>query len=151
MPFCPCSTLFDWAKREGPRRHRRAPTPFSRAAWATRSLLPRAKSKCLTNPPVRPERSDSEVEWPVTPEGQRFAELLERAHTLMAEERFPQLAGPHSPVCGTNLKNVEPDGGFDAVIGNPPWDRIKLQQVEWFAARRPEIAPGPNAPQTASA
>ena len=26
------------------------------------------------------------------------------------------------------------------MIGNPPWDRIKLQQVEWFAARRPEIA-----------
>jgi hypothetical protein len=31
-------------------------------------------------------------------------------------------------------------GGFDAVIGNPPWDRIKLQEVEWFAERRPEIA-----------
>ena len=31
-------------------------------------------------------------------------------------------------------------GGFDAVIGNPPWDRMKLQQVEWFAARRREIA-----------
>jgi len=31
-------------------------------------------------------------------------------------------------------------GGFDAVIGNPPWDRMKLQQVEWFAARRFEIA-----------
>jgi len=31
-------------------------------------------------------------------------------------------------------------GGFDAVIGNPPWDRMKLQQVEWFAARKPEIA-----------
>ena len=26
------------------------------------------------------------------------------------------------------------------VMGNPPWDRMKLQQVEWFAARRPEIA-----------
>ena len=25
--------------------------------------------------------------------------------------------------------------GFDAVIGNPPWDRMKLQQVEWFATR----------------
>ena len=24
---------------------------------------------------------------------------------------------------------------FDAVIGNPPWDRIKLQEVEWFATR----------------
>ena len=31
-------------------------------------------------------------------------------------------------------------GGFDAVIGNPPWDRMKLQEVEWFAARAPEIA-----------
>ena len=31
-------------------------------------------------------------------------------------------------------------GGFDAVIGNPPWDRMKLQQVEWFAARRRDIA-----------
>ena len=36
-------------------------------------------------------------------------------------------------------------GGFDAVIGNPPWDRIKLQQVEWFAARRREIAMAPRA------
>ena len=34
----------------------------------------------------------------------------------------------------------QPVGGFDAVIGNPPWDRIKLQQVEWFAARVPTIA-----------
>ena len=33
-------------------------------------------------------------------------------------------------------------GGFDAVIGNPPWDRVKLQEVEWFApaTRRPDIA-----------
>lgn len=32
------------------------------------------------------------------------------------------------------------EGGFDAIIGNPPWDRMKLQEVEWFAERRPEIA-----------
>ena len=32
------------------------------------------------------------------------------------------------------------DGGFDAVIGNPPWDRIKLEQVEWWAARDPWVA-----------
>ncbi|MEA3014201.1 MAG: hypothetical protein QOD42_2746 [Sphingomonadales bacterium] len=31
-------------------------------------------------------------------------------------------------------------GGFDAVIGNPPWDRLKMQEVEWFSARKPEIA-----------
>ncbi len=32
------------------------------------------------------------------------------------------------------------DGGFDAVIGNPPWDRIKLQEVEWWAPRDGEVA-----------
>ncbi|MCY3557250.1 MAG: N-6 DNA methylase [Chloroflexi bacterium] len=32
------------------------------------------------------------------------------------------------------------DGGFDAVIGNPPWDRIKLQEVEWWATRDPDVA-----------
>jgi hypothetical protein len=31
-------------------------------------------------------------------------------------------------------------GGFDAVIGNPPWDRLKMQEVEWFASRKPEVA-----------
>ena len=36
-------------------------------------------------------------------------------------------------------------GGFDAVIGNPPWDRMKLQQVEWFASRRRKIAMAPRA------
>jgi type I restriction-modification system DNA methylase subunit len=35
-------------------------------------------------------------------------------------------------------------GGFDAVIGNPPWERIKLQEQEYFAARSPEIATAAN-------
>ena len=37
-------------------------------------------------------------------------------------------------------QNSRPQGGFDAVIGNPPWDRIKLQEVEWLKTRAPEIA-----------
>jgi len=37
------------------------------------------------------------------------------------------------------------NAGFDAVIGNPPWDRIKLQEVEWFAEREPGIAAQPRA------
>lgn len=31
-------------------------------------------------------------------------------------------------------------GGFDVVLGNPPWERIKLQEQEFFALRSPEIA-----------
>jgi len=37
------------------------------------------------------------------------------------------------------------DSGFDVVLGNPPWERVKLQEKEWFAARRPEVAAAPNA------
>lgn len=35
-------------------------------------------------------------------------------------------------------------GGFDIVLGNPPWERIKLQEKEWFAGIVPEIAQAPN-------
>ena len=31
-------------------------------------------------------------------------------------------------------------GGFSCVIGNPPWERVKLQDEEFFAARAPDIA-----------
>jgi hypothetical protein len=36
-------------------------------------------------------------------------------------------------------------GGFTCVLGNPPWERIKLQEKEFFASRDPEIANAPNA------
>jgi hypothetical protein len=36
-------------------------------------------------------------------------------------------------------------GGFDVVLGNPPWERIKIQEKEWFSERRPDIAEAPNA------
>ncbi|SFP87248.1 hypothetical protein SAMN04488047_11560 [Tranquillimonas alkanivorans] len=36
-------------------------------------------------------------------------------------------------------------GGFDVMLGNPPWERIKLQEQEFFAFRAPDIAEAPNA------
>jgi hypothetical protein len=35
-------------------------------------------------------------------------------------------------------------GGFDCVLGNPPWERIKLQEKEFFASRSLEIANAQN-------
>ncbi len=72
-------------------------------------------------------------------ESVRFSGLLEKALLLIDEERFLhwQVAFPG---VWSEWESTEREGGFDAVIGNPPWDRVKLQQVEWFAARRPEIA-----------
>ncbi|MCH2236557.1 MAG: BREX-1 system adenine-specific DNA-methyltransferase PglX [Blastomonas sp.] len=65
--------------------------------------------------------------------------ILASARALIGEERFLnwQIAFPG---VWEKWSSAERVGGFDAVIGNPPWDRIKLQQVEWFAARKPEIA-----------
>jgi hypothetical protein len=36
------------------------------------------------------------------------------------------------------------DGGFDVVLSNPPWERVKLQEQEFFAARDARIAKAPN-------
>lgn len=36
-------------------------------------------------------------------------------------------------------------GGFDVVLGNPPWERIKLQEQEFFALKDQEIATAKNA------
>ena len=36
-------------------------------------------------------------------------------------------------------------GGFDVVLGNPPWERVKLQEQEFFAKREPSIANARNA------
>lgn len=36
-------------------------------------------------------------------------------------------------------------GGFSVVLGNPPWERVKLQEQEFFASSDPEIANAPNA------
>ncbi len=68
-----------------------------------------------------------------------FPDLLARAEAIAEEQKFLnwQVAFPN---VWTDWESAELKGGFDAVIGNPPWDRIKLQEVEWFAARKPEIA-----------
>jgi hypothetical protein len=31
-------------------------------------------------------------------------------------------------------------GGFDCILGNPPWERVKLQEQEWFSDCSPDIA-----------
>jgi hypothetical protein len=36
-------------------------------------------------------------------------------------------------------------GGFDVVLGNPPWERVKLQEQEFFASRSDSIAGASNA------
>ena len=48
---------------------------------------------------------------------------------------FPQVFFP-----GTGRR-----AGFDLALGNPPWERLKLQETEFFGSRDPDIANAPNA------
>ena len=36
-------------------------------------------------------------------------------------------------------------GGFDVVLGNPPWEKVKIQEVEWFSQRLPSVTKSTNA------
>ena len=35
---------------------------------------------------------------------------------------------------------VMAQGGFDCVLGNPPWEKFKVEDVKWFAPRLPQVA-----------
>ncbi|MCP2619786.1 N-6 DNA methylase [Candidatus Aminicenantes bacterium AC-334-K16] len=65
------------------------------------------------------------------------AQAVAQAKTLAEQHRFF-----HWPL---EFPEVFAQGGFDVVLGNPPWERIKLQEKEFFAFRDPKIARAPNA------
>ena len=58
---------------------------------------------------------------------------------------FPGVFRPAPAADEADNKVTGWNGGFDVVLGNPPWERVKLQEREWFAARRPDITAAPNA------
>ncbi|MFZ5820626.1 MAG: Eco57I restriction-modification methylase domain-containing protein [Chloroflexota bacterium] len=62
---------------------------------------------------------------------ERVKELSERLNFFHWELAFPKVFSGDNP-------------GFDCVLGNPPWERIKLQEEEFFATLDPEIAAAPN-------
>ena len=68
---------------------------------------------------------------PTTPE---YREIRDQANAIVERENIIhwEIEFPHI-MTGENL-------GFDAVVSNPPWDRIEQQEREWFAVRAPEIA-----------
>jgi hypothetical protein len=70
-------------------------------------------------------------------------------------ERFPEVFARDSPLFSSKNdappttpsreKGTVPLSGFDCVVGNPPWERIKLQEREFFSIPAPEIATATNA------
>ena len=70
------------------------------------------------------------------------ADTVAAARAACAEARvlhwplaFPQVFAPRGP---------NDHRGFDCVLGNPPWERIKLQEEEFFATRNADVAAARN-------
>jgi hypothetical protein len=93
-----------------------------------------------------PAVSDDALDWQAT-----FPEVF-------ATSRDREGVGSAQPTSGRARQTSPsaiplPDGrgssrnvnGFDCVIGNPPWERIKLQEREFFSLPAPEIATASNA------
>lgn len=69
----------------------------------------------------------------------RFAEVWREAQSIVDREGFLHWEVAF-PGVWRYWQNNRPQGGFDAVIGNPPWDQIEQPEVEWFASRDEDIA-----------
>ncbi len=76
-------------------------------------------------------------------EVEAFTAIWQRARSLIGEERFLnwQIAFPG---VWDNWASKGREGGFDAVVGNPPWDRFEFEEVPWFEARDRSIALEPS-------
>jgi hypothetical protein len=99
--------------------------------------------------------------WRKPAKGERHDNLTSLAPTHQSWERLrhdPQSA-PHALVAEVQaiaerykffhwylaFPQVFAKGGFDVVLGNPPWEHVEIKEEEWFAERMPEIAKAVNA------
>ena len=100
-------------------------------AWCAAFVWPKplGQADALTTDTLRRLRENSTALAPAQREQtERIAEEYRFFHWHLA---FPEV--------------FEERGGFDCVLGNPPWELVKLQEKEWFAERSPKIASAPNA------
>lgn len=71
-------------------------------------------------------------------------DLLAQTRAIAKRERFFHWEVAF-PTVWKHLERSQSVGGFDIMISNPPWERVKLQEIEWFAVHKAEIAQAPRA------
>ena len=116
-------------------------TSFEEPLVATLALQEDRAYQLIASGPANVDDGDTIKQRSFWPE---FKELWSDARSIAESEGFLHWEAAF-PGVWQGWQEEQPVGGFDAVIGNPPWDRIKLQEVEWFATRSPELALAPTA------
>lgn len=113
------------------------------AATETSSL--RHAADCFVGAFLSPKTSESTA-IPTT------ANLLVELFADPADENHPLCLKTARQVCIDNrvlhwplvFPQIAGKGGFDCVLANPPWERIKLQEEEFFATRNQQVAAARN-------
>ncbi|MYE94433.1 MAG: N-6 DNA methylase, partial [Gemmatimonadetes bacterium] len=90
-------------------------------AW----FAPKTRRTLQTVPLTEHMRQKDSTELGLIGVARQTRDLASRHRFLHWHLRFPE---------------IMQDGGFDAVLGNPPWEVQQLNEVEYFASRSPSIA-----------
>jgi hypothetical protein len=113
---------------------------FAADAWCASFVVPKVPGAAvLTDEVVRqcakgPDAVPADVREAVEAAAEQFRFL----HLHLAfPDVFPLGDGEAKSAHGWS-------GGFTVVLGNPPWERVKLSEREFFASRDPDIASAPN-------
>ncbi|MFE6063704.1 Eco57I restriction-modification methylase domain-containing protein [Streptomyces sp. NPDC056431] len=76
---------------------------------------------------------------------EEVARLREEYHFFHWHLEFPEMFRvPADPAAPGVDERTGWKGGFSCVLGNPPWERVKLQEQEFFATRDEKIATAAN-------
>ncbi|WP_416519262.1 Eco57I restriction-modification methylase domain-containing protein [Streptomyces achromogenes] len=107
---------------------------------------PKASPPALTLEGLLSLRADG---WKRLPEGTReeVARLREEYRFFHWHLEFPEVFSVPDDSDASAVRVDERNGwggGFSCVLGNPPWERVKLQEQEFFATRSEKIATAAN-------
>ena len=138
----------------------RVPADLWCAAFVWPLPTPRPKFEPLAYEPARTPTDSDDVPAPPTdavvrtisgdPLSAAHARVTDYAEQIAAQYRFFhwQVEFPEIFRVDDGTADATPqgwNGGFSCVLSNPPWERVKLQEKEFFAARHPDIATTANA------
>lgn len=119
-------------------------------AWCAAFVIPKVKSE-----PLQPrteithdifrniQENPHKIPWGTRHEIENLARRYQFFHWHLA---FPEVFSITSESNDKPSSRLTSSQGFDLILANPPWERVKLQEKEWFAAHgREDIANAPNA------
>ena len=101
-------------------------------AWCAAFVLPKvAGAPAVATFTLQALKANPDAEI-LAPVRRAVAQAAEQYRFLHPHIEFPDVFGPGGK------------GGFDCVLGNPPWEQVQLDPAEFFAALEPEIANAAN-------